>query len=1199
MIKGNTFNRIFIQVRVCLLLLFVSCIGLRGQQSPDGIWHSLDESATAAAGSQAQRSVPEPAKNRRAYAVNRPLLEAVLAATPLESNRQKRASMALYLPLPTGEFAPFELVETPVMAPGLAAKYPHIKTYRGAGLEDPSATVRISQTPLGIHAQIRGDKGMVYIDPRRLGDQEQVVSYFAKDSRRGAVGFSCLTKEIASVTASGAGASPASTNLSPSPYSAQVTDLQSGTEIRTYRIACAATAEYTAAVSPSGAGTLDAVKKEYGLAAIVQSINRVNGIFEVELAIRLVLVDGNEQLIFVDPEEDPYSNDDVIAMLDENQKTIDAVIGNANYDIGHVFAEQSYNNGVASLSVVGKTGLKARGVSAQTFFGDSYHFDVDYLAHEIGHQFAALHTFNGIACSNVSFTTAYEPGSGSSIMSYAGVCGEGNLQRNSDPYFHSISFEQIINFVDNLMPSVGERTATGNHVPSVDAGDDYIIPARTPFVLTATASDPDQDDRLTYCWEQRDLGPQQGVNAGDNGESPLFRSWLPTASAARTFPRLSDLVDNTTATGETLPTTTRTLNFTVTVRDNNSAGGGVRSDGVTLQVVDAGTSFEVTVPNRSVNWSALGQHRVTWDVAGTNANGIDTPHVAITLSTDGGMTYPHTLLATTPNDGAAWVILPDTPTTRARIRVQGKDNIFFDISDVDFTILPAEPGFQLRASTASDLLCNQDTAMYGIEVVAHGGFDEPVQLTANHLPAGVTATFTDNPLLPGNRTSLLLNHIGAAKPGVVESEIIGTTGAGEMFVQPLTLELHAAVADVLQTPANLAIAVELLPQFNWRAMAGADTYVFEIAEDLDFASLVYSQQTSNTYVWPDVPLEPARVYFWRVSADTPCGRSVTPTFNFATEAVDPVRLDSLCQIPEQSVAIADNDANGVSRSITTALAGVITDLDVSLDIDHPWVGDLTVILANETTGIEAKLVVRPGYPGSVYGFQGNGLNIRLDDEAAASVENPTGDPSADDVVYEVGASYQPNEPLSSFAGLALAGTWTLTVIDAAQSHSGTLNGWCLTATVDYLSPVESWLDRFGLSFNELGSDLDADGLLALQEYAFNLDPTLGENRYPYDPETTSVHGPSGLPHIEVVGIQPHQHLQVTFPRRTAVSKSGIGYKVYFSQDLQTWTEHPVLEQHVTGINRTWEQVTLKDPIDLAAAPDGRRFVVVDVVLDPQ
>jgi Metallo-peptidase family M12 len=311
----------------------------------------------------------------------------------------------------------------------------------------------------------------------------------------------------------------------------------------------------------------------------------------------------------------------------------------------------------------------------------------------MGHQFGARHSFNGTTggCSiGRDPVSAYEPGGGSTIMAYAGLCGTESLQQYKDPNFHAVSFDEIVGITSGI--ACGTKTPTGNTAPVPAAGPPIIIPASTPFFLTGSATDAD-GDALTYSWEQFDLGTMSPPNT-DYGNRPIFRSFAPVATPVRTFPRLQDLLANTTTLGESLPTTMRTMMFRFTARDNRM---GINTSSTTVSVTSAAGPFVVTAPNTNVSWTGGSTQNVTWDVAGTTATPVRCANVKILLSTDGGNTFAVTVLASTPNDGAQPVTVPAISTSAARIRVECATSPFFDISNVDFTI--AAPLTVTRAGT--------------------------------------------------------------------------------------------------------------------------------------------------------------------------------------------------------------------------------------------------------------------------------------------------------------------------------------------------------------------------------------------------------------------------------------------------------------------------------------------------------------------
>ncbi|WP_445721241.1 reprolysin-like metallopeptidase, partial [Flavobacterium sp.] len=442
--------------------------------------------------------------------------------------------------------------------------------------------------------------------------------------------------------------------------------------LRQYRLAMSCTIEYsafhlTAAGTPAAAPL--ATKRAVVLSAIVVSMTRVNGIYERDIAVRMNLVANNENIIFID--SDSFTNDNGGAMLDENLSVVNTVIGTANYDVGHVYS--TGGGGIAQLGSVCGTG-KARGVTGSPSpVGDP--FDVDYVAHEFGHQFSANHTQNN-DCQRAT-SSSFEPGSASTIMSYAGICAP-NVQNNSDDHFHARSILEMTNFVLSPSANCRQLSASGNIAPVVNAGANYIIPNGTAFKLTGSATDAN-GDALTYCWEQynNEVSTQPPLTTATNG--PNFRSVSPTTSPTRFFPRFEDVLNgNLAPTWEVVPTVARTMTFALTVRDNRAGAGMTNRDDMTVTTAAVGP-FRVTSPTLNASLDTGSTQTITWDVAGTTANGIDTNNVNILISTDGGVTFT-TLVANTLNDGTQDVTMPATPAINCRIMIEAVGNVYYAVS---------------------------------------------------------------------------------------------------------------------------------------------------------------------------------------------------------------------------------------------------------------------------------------------------------------------------------------------------------------------------------------------------------------------------------------------------------------------------------------------------------------------------------------
>ncbi len=671
--------------RLVFLLLSIFSIsvvfafGQKNQTLPDKLWQEVDDSAL-------QQRLPERLVIPNAYrtfTLDKTALQNLLRRAPMEFTvAAGNNSVVITVPMPDGKPARFQIAESPILEPGLAAKHPEIKTYRGQGIDDPTATARFDFTPNGFHSMIISSSGTIYVDPYAVGDTRNYISYLKTDVERTGE-FSCNVRNDADEF-------PSYLNFLPDSPT-----VVSGTNLRTYRLAVAATAEYTNVFRQ--AEDTDAQARARALSQIVLIMNRVNGVYEREVAIRMILVANEDSIIYTDPATDPYTNGNGSAMLGQNQSNLNTVIGVDGYDIGHVFS--TGGGGVAQLRSPCGSG-KARGVTGlPNPVGDP--FAIDYVAHEMGHQFGGNHTFNvsnGSCGGQRSSLAAYEPGSGVTIMGYAGICGSQNLAGNSIDTFHVKSIEEIVAFTTGSVGnSCAVSIATGNTPPTVTAETGFVIPKLTPFSLKATATDSD-GDLLTYDWQEYDLGAGATTvpnSDGDGMERPIFRPYLPSDNPTRTFPSLQYILNNANVppnttggrlTGETLPNITRTMIFQVIVRDNRVDGGGVRTAPAVVNIDASSGPFVVTSPNTSVSWTGNSSQTVTWDVANTTNANINAANVKISLSTDGGNTFPIVLSASTPNDGTKTITVPNVNTSQARIKVEAVDNIFFDISGANFTI---------------------------------------------------------------------------------------------------------------------------------------------------------------------------------------------------------------------------------------------------------------------------------------------------------------------------------------------------------------------------------------------------------------------------------------------------------------------------------------------------------------------------------
>ncbi|MBP1164001.1 hypothetical protein JOE44_000885 [Chryseobacterium sp. PvR013] len=700
--------------------------------------------------------------NPKVYNLDINGLKNMLAKAPKRLAAGEKSELIISFPNSEGRMESFKVRENSNFAPELAAKYPDIKSYVGQGLDDPNSTVYFSVSPLGLSSmEIYGDKSAVFIEPYTK-DLSSYVVYRKSDKKDDLNKFECTV-----VDAAQKGVSNSALAARPNADDAK---------LRTFRLALSCTGEYT---------TYFGGTKAQALAAMNTTMTRVNGVFEKDFAARMVLIANNDAVIYTNASTDPYSAASGMSSWNSQlQSTLTSVIGEANYDIGHLFGASGGGGNAGCIGCICTNGSKGSGyTSPADAIPSGDNFDIDYVAHEMGHQFGGNHTFS---MSNEGTGVNMEPGSGSTIMGYAGITSQ-DIQPHSDAFFHAVSIQQITNNIKAKTCSV--NTNTGNSIPTASAGLDYTIPKGTPFVLTGTGTDADGDS-LTYIWEQMDNASSSQTGASSAASAtktsgPNFRSWTPTTAPVRYFPRMASVLTGATTTAgseitvEALSSVARTLNFRFTVRDNKAGGSGNNSDDAVITVNGTAGPFNITSQNSATTYAGGSSQTITWNVAGTTANGVNAANVDILWSTDSGNTWT-TLLAGTPNDGSQAVTIPNSTTTTGRIMVKGSNHIFFDVNNANIsvnagsgtpdTVAPTAPTLAASGTTATTTNLSWSGATDNVAVT---GYD--VYQGASLIGSTASATYTVTGLTPATTYSFSVKAKDAAGNASVSSNTVSVT----------------------------------------------------------------------------------------------------------------------------------------------------------------------------------------------------------------------------------------------------------------------------------------------------------------------------------------------------------------------------------------------------------------------------------------
>ncbi|HMK19085.1 MAG TPA: zinc-dependent metalloprotease family protein [Chitinophagaceae bacterium] len=842
-------------------------------------------------------------------------------------DRSSKHLSVITLPNANGELEQFEVYEASNFEPDLQARFPEIRAYSGKGITDKFATVKLSISPQGIQTMVfRTDKENEFIEP--YSNDHRVYSVYKSHRDKGKFGWICSTEE-----------QQLSSDIN-SAISGRIEGSSTG-KIKTLRLAQSCNGEYSnwfGATSSSQVGLV--------LAAFNGTLTRCNGVYEKDLAVHLNLIANTTAVIYYNPSTDPYTT--LSSWNKQLQTTLTNIIGAANYDIGHMFGASGGGGNAGCIGCVCVDASKGSGITSPADGipqGDN--FDIDYVVHEVGHQLGANHTFS---MSLEGTGQNKEIGSGITIMGYAGITSQ-DVAPHSIDIFHETSIAQIqANLAAKTCPV--STTMTANHAPVIGATNNYIIPISTPFALTGSATDP-ENDVLTYCWEQNDNSTTSGassVASPTKATGPNWLSFSPTASGTRTFPKLSTILAGLNVSGplpggdagantEALSSVSRTLNFRLTVRDNhpyvagNTIGQTAFAD-VVVTVTNTAGPFTVTAPNTAVTWNAGSTATVTWNVNGTNAGSVNCANVNILLSTDGGATFPTVLTAATANDGSQLITVPASPGSLCRVKVEAVGNIFFDISNANFTISGAPACGTPTGLSNTTPTETSTTVSWG---AVSGAINYDVDYKTNAASQWINAATATTNLSVG------LNSLTGATlyNWRVRANCSGSTSS---YIQA-NFTTATPPPPPCGDPTGLSntTPTETSTTVSWGAVSGADNY--DVDYKTNASGTWINAATGTTSLSANLSsLTAGTLYNWRVRANCSSGAGNYVQANFTTATPPPP-----CGDP---TGLLNTNTTEVSTTVTwNPVSGANNyDVDYKTNASGTWINAATA-----TTSLSANL----------------------------------------------------------------------------------------------------------------------------------------------------------------------------------------------------------------------------------------------------
>jgi len=987
--------------------------------SAQSLWTEIKDSDIQVRNDQEIKQLPNVYKT---YELDYQSLVSQLELAPAEDLAiNMKSDLIISLPLPDGSMQSFRVYDSPTMQPGLAAKYPMIRSFKGVSTSSDRTTVRFDIGTNGLHAAIHSPEAIYYLDPYASKDKLHYITYNVNDDPTTLPeGIpQCGTDHSAAVDFKPIG------NTTGSGERADIIPL------RTYRLAVACTGEFG-----QWKGTV-----ENAMSDINTSVNRINQIFENEASLRYILVDNNDVLLNFDPATDPYSNtNDGGAMLQVNTNAISSRIGVNAYDLGHVYSRSCNVGGIAALGSLCNNN-KGAGVTCH------YSSDLDFIAtgtiaHEIGHQMSAQHTFNHCDMENESLANGVQPGGGSTIMAYGAGCGAQAYVSRRDDYYHTNALTQIYNHTRvNLGDGCGESEDFGNHEPVIQMPElltsGLFIPRKTPFYLEASATDEDGDE-LTYAWDPMNTGPLS--NLGDPiGEAPHFRAFYPDENNYRYLPGRTTLFGAGQSDVEVLPAGNLEMKFNFTVRDNHPTGGTAVWEQIRFRTVNTPGPFAVTYPiGLGISTEISDKMEVTWDVSNTEQDPINCKFVDILLSTSSVDEFDINncivLAQSVPNDGSEEVVIPNVETNRGRIIVRANDNIFFAVSSNFMQVKePTEPTIYADASPLGQKLCLPATTSIEVSTAGYAGVEGDLTLSIDGLPAGAVATFDPAVVPVGESSTLTLDFSNVLVTDISRPVITVTNPNAPDFTRPLMLDLVASdFSDLIPTtPLSGSSSVGAAPLFQWQPAQFAETYDFELSDSPTFDNVVLSSYDMiDVELASEVILEKSTVYYWRVRAKNNCSvgeYGKTQAFSTAVLACETIEASNL------PLNITQSGTPTVEADFLVLTQGTIADVNLrNMEGDHTRNKDLRVdLISPEGTSVR------------LFGNICSQQNFRcgFDDESNQPVDCP----------LSQGDIFQPSSPLAEFNDESSQGVWKLSIRDAVAGNGGQL----AKATLELCSNVSA------------------------------------------------------------------------------------------------------------------------------------------------